>query len=120
MDILKYKDYEGSAEVDMNRKMCRGKILFIDDLVTYESASPENLQKEFEAAVDDYLETCLFLGKKPLRPFRGQFNVRISPALHRAAAIRAASDAVSLNEIVVRALASLLDPIKKARKKAVG
>ena len=40
----------------MTRSVCRGKILFIDDLVTYEAASPAKLQKEFEAAVDDYLE----------------------------------------------------------------
>ena len=38
----------------MTRSVCRGKILFIDDLVTYEAASPATLQKEFEAAVDDY------------------------------------------------------------------
>ena len=34
MDILKYKDYEGTAELDMSRGVCRGKILFINDLVT--------------------------------------------------------------------------------------
>ena len=80
MDILKYKDYEGSAELDMACGVCRGKVLFIDDLVTYESASPTELQKEFVAAVDDYLETCLSLGKEPLRPFRGLFNVRVAPS----------------------------------------
>ena len=56
MDILKYKDYEGTAELDMSRGVCRGKILFINDLVTYEAASPADLQREFEAAVDDYLD----------------------------------------------------------------
>lgn len=64
MDILKYKDYEGTAELDMTRGVCRGKILFIADLVTYESESPAGLQKEFESAVDDYLETCVALGKE--------------------------------------------------------
>ncbi len=58
MDVLKYKDYEGTAELDMERKVCRGKILFIDDLVTYEADTPAKLQHEFEAAVDDYIETC--------------------------------------------------------------
>lgn len=109
MDILKYKDYEGSAELDMARGVCRGKLLFIDDLVTYEAASPKGLQREFEAAVDDYLETCLSVGKEPLRPFRGLFNVRVAPSLHRAAALRAATDAVSLNDVVVRALDAFLN-----------
>ena len=76
MNILKYKDFEGSAELDMERQVCRGKLLFIDDLVTYEAASIANLQSEFEAAVDDYLETCKSLGRDPKRPLKGLFNVR--------------------------------------------
>lgn len=104
MDILKYKDYEGTAEVDMARRVCRGKILFIDDLVTYEAASPAELQTEFEAAVDDYIDTCTTLGREPQKPLRGQFNVRIPPALHKAAALRALADNVSLNDVAVRAL----------------
>jgi len=104
VDILKYKDYEGTAELDMTRCVCRGKILFITDLVTYEAKSPSALQKEFEAAVDDYLETCVSLNREPLKPLRGQFNIRVSPALHRAATLRAITDNVSLNDVVVRAL----------------
>jgi predicted HicB family RNase H-like nuclease len=104
MDILKYKDYEGTAELDMARRVCRGKLLFIDDLVTYEAASPAELQTEFEAAVDDYIDTCTTLGRKPQKPLRGQFNVRTPPALHKAAALRALADNVSLNDVVVRAL----------------
>jgi len=109
VDILKYKDYEGTAELDMARGICRGKILFIDDLVTYEADSPRDLQREFESAVDDYVTTCTTLGKAPQRPFRGLFNVRVPPELHRAAALRATSDAVSLNDVVVRALDCFLN-----------
>lgn len=109
MDILKYKEYEGTAELDMSRGICRGKVLFIDDLVTYEADSPRQLQSEFELAVEDYLATCASVGKEPQRPFRGLFNVRVSPELHRAAALRAASDAVSLNDVVVRALDCFLN-----------
>ncbi len=104
MDILKYKDYEGTAELDMTRGVCRGKILFISDLVTYEAEIPAELKKEFEAAVDDYIETCATLGRKPQKPLKGQFNVRIPSGLHKAATLRALSDGVSLNDVVVRAL----------------
>lgn len=109
MNILKYKDFEGTAEVDVERGVCRGKVLFIDDLITYVADSPKALQREFEAAVDDYLETCHQIGKEPQRPFRGLFNVRVPPALHRAAAARAASDGVALNEVIVRALDAFLN-----------
>jgi predicted HicB family RNase H-like nuclease len=104
MDILKYKDYEGTAELDMTRQVCRGKILFIDDVVTYEATSPAQLQAEFEAAVNDYIDTCATLGREPQKPLKGLFNVRITPALHKAAVLRALRDNVSLNDVVVRAL----------------
>lgn len=108
MDVLKYKDYEGTAELDMERKVCRGKILFIDDLVTYEADTPAKLQYEFEAAVDDYIETCSSLGREPQKPLRGQFNVRVSPAMHKDAVLRALADKVKLNDVVVRALNTFL------------
>jgi predicted HicB family RNase H-like nuclease len=108
VDILKYKDYEGTAELDMDRQVCRGKILFINDLVTYETDTPANLQKEFEAAVDDYIETCASLGREPQKPLKGQFNVRIPPTMHKDAVLRAVADNVKLNDVVVRAMAAFL------------
>ena len=104
MDILKYKEYEGTAELDMTRGVCRGKILFINDLVTYEASKPSELQKEFEAAVDDYIETCAELGREPQKSLKGQFNVRIPQDLHKTLTLRALTDGVSLNDVVVRAL----------------
>lgn len=104
MDYLVYKEYHGSCELDMTRQVCRGKILFINDLVTYEADTPAGLQAAFEEAVEDYIETCEQVGKEPQKPFRGQFNVRIPPQLHRAACLRAISEDVALNEVVVRAL----------------
>lgn len=109
MDILVYKDYEGTAELDMERRVCRGKILFIDDLVTYEADTPAELQKEFEAAVDDYIETCTSLGWEPKKPLKGLFNVRIPPELHKAAVLRAMVDNVKLNDVVVRAIAAYIN-----------
>lgn len=108
MDVLKYKGYEGTAELCMSRGVCRGKLLFIKDLVTYESDTPAQLQPEFEAAVDDYLDTCAALNREPAKPFRGLFNVRISPELHRSAALRAAEEGIALNDVVVKALDAFL------------
>ncbi len=104
MPTLQYKDFEGSAEIDTETLVCRGKILYIDDLVTYEANSPANLVQEFHAAVDDYLETCAQIGKSPQKQCKGQFNVRITPELHRQAQRRATVDETSLNAVVASAL----------------
>jgi predicted HicB family RNase H-like nuclease len=108
MSILRHKDYEGTVETDLDRLVCHGKILFIDDLVTYEAKTLPDLKKEFEAAVEDYLETCRQLNRPAQKPLRGQFNVRIAPELHKAAVVRAAADGVTLNAVVVRALEGYL------------
>ena len=110
MEILKYKGFEGSTDLDMKRNVCRGKILYIDDVVTYESKSIDDLQKQFEDAVDDYVETCNQIGKEPQKPCRGQFNVRLSPELHRAATRRAIADDTSLNDVVCQSLEAYLAP----------
>ncbi len=70
---LKYKSYEGSAELDLARGVIGGKVLFITDLVTYEAASPRELQQAFEMAVDDYIETCELVGKL-ITPTMGTHN----------------------------------------------
>ena len=110
MEILRYKDFEGSAELDLQSSVCRGRILFIDDLVTYESKTINNLQKQFENAVEDYIDTCAQVQKEPQKSCRGQFNVRVSPEMHRVAARRAIEDDTSLNDVVCKALAAYLQP----------
>ena len=109
MDLLKHKGYEGTAEIDMDRKVCFGKILFNNDLVTYEADSPAGLQGAFEEAVDDYLETCRTLGKAAQKSLRGAFNVRIPAEMHRQAIRKALTMNTNLNEVVVKALDQFLN-----------
>ena len=105
---LRYKGYEGTAEMDLDRGVCHGRILHIDDLVTYQAATVKDLRSEFEAAVDDYLETCKALGRQPKRPYGGIFNVRTSPDKHAALAMRATREGRSLNALVNEAFDAYL------------
>lgn len=104
MNIIKYAGYEGTAELDLDQGICRGKILFIDDLVTYKADSPKDIEAAFKEAVDDYLATCEDLGRQPQKPLSGTFNVRVSPEIHKAARLRALTDGSSMNEVVAAAL----------------
>lgn len=109
MDLLKHKGYEGTAEIDMSQKICFGKILFINDLVTYEAETPAGLQSAFEEAVDDYLETCRELNKEAQKSLRGAFNVRVPAEMHRQAIRKALALNSNLNEVVIRALDQFLN-----------
>ena len=66
---FQYKGYFGSAEVNVADNIMYGKLLFIDDIVTYVAESPGKLKAAFEEAVDDYLQTCAELGDEPNVPY---------------------------------------------------
>jgi predicted HicB family RNase H-like nuclease len=68
MDTFTFKGYEGSVQQDQDRGVWRGKILMITDLGSYEAAVVPELRKQFETAVDDYIETCRALGRSPPVP----------------------------------------------------
>ena len=69
MKTLRYKSFIGSAEMDVETGIYFGRILFINDLISYRSDTPRDLQSEFEAAVEDYLETCNAISKEPENSF---------------------------------------------------
>ena len=82
-DVLEYKGYYAKIEFDATTHTLFGKIEGIQDLVTFESTSPTEIDAEFRAAVDDYLAFCEEVGKAPEKQYRGKFNVRIEPALKK-------------------------------------
>lgn len=109
MKTLTYKNFIGSAEVDVEVGICFGKILFINDVINYQSDTPKELQQEFEDAVEDYIETCREINKDPEKSFTGQFNVRIPQEHHRQIAIFAAQKDSSLNSIIAEAVSHYID-----------
>lgn len=104
MKHLKYKGYLGTVEPDFENNILYGKLAFIGDLVTYEATTLAELEQEFKTSVDLYLQACEEDGKKPDSPFKGVFNVRLDPDLHRRLAEMALEEDLSLNAFVNRAL----------------
>lgn len=102
--MLTYKGFHGIVQYDADAMILVGKIIGINDLVTFEADTPKDVVKEFRAAVDEYLEFCHEVGKKPEKEYKGSFNVRISPTLHRILALKAAKNGESLNKTVEHAI----------------
>ena len=107
-NLLHYKGYSAKPEYSVEDRIFYGVILGIDDFVDFSSANAEELEKEFHAAVDDYLEFCKEIGKEPQKEYKGSFNVRVSPELHKQAAVCAAMENISLNRFVENALRNAL------------
>jgi predicted HicB family RNase H-like nuclease len=108
MNTMSYKDYIGTVNYSDEDEVFFGKIFGINDTVTFEGTSVGELKQAFREAVDDYLATCLELHKTPDKPFKGSFNVRVSPELHKNAAKEAANQSMTLNELVNVALENFL------------
>jgi len=102
--MLKYKDFYGSVEFSAADECFFGKIFGTTDLVTFEGKNVDNLKKAFAEAVEDYIILCKEVGKEPQKSYRGSFNVRISPELHKAAAAVANREGISLNAFVEKAI----------------
>jgi predicted HicB family RNase H-like nuclease len=102
--ILEHNGFQGSVEFALEAGVLHGKILLIDDLVTYEADNITDLNEAFKESVDDYLETCKELGLPPNKPFSGTFNVRIGATLHRDLARQAQREEKSINDFVREAI----------------
>ncbi|WP_295672234.1 type II toxin-antitoxin system HicB family antitoxin [uncultured Mucilaginibacter sp.] len=107
-DILQYKNYYASVHFSAGDDVFYGKILGINDLVSFEGSSVKELKKAFKDAVEDYLDACVEVGKTPEKTYKGTFNVRVPVTLHKEASLFAAIHNITLNEFVKTALAFTL------------
>ena len=103
-NTMEYKGYLGSVEFSEDDGLFYGKVTGIRSLVSYEGTTAKTLVKNFHEAVDDYLALCRDSGKTPEKAYKGSFNVRVSPQLHKQAVISATTRGVSLNSLVEKAL----------------
>ena len=108
---LTYKGYTGSIDFSLEDNCLYGKIVGIDDLVSFEGKTVEEIKTDFETSVDDYIQMCAEIGKSPQKEYRGTFNVRVSPELHRRAALEAAKEKQSLNWVIGKAIEKYLTTV---------
>ena len=105
-NTMEYKGYIGSVEFSEKDALFFGKVLGIRALVSYEGENAHDLVEDFHGAVDGYLAHCEAEGTEPEKAYKGSFNVRISPELHKAAVIAALRGQMSLNSFVENAIAN--------------
>lgn len=103
-DVLKYKGYFTKVRFSAEDNVLYGKIEGISSLVMFEAEKASDVERAFREAVDDYLAFCEDNGIEPEKEYRGQFNVRVSPELHKQAAAEAAAEDITLNKLVENAL----------------
>lgn len=104
MKNLEYKGYTGTIEYSKEDGLFFGKVIGIQSLISYEGETGPQLETDFTEAIDCYLEDCKNEDIQPEKAFKGSFNVRVSPTLHKEAALRAKEEGESLNKLVSQSL----------------
>lgn len=119
-DILTYKDFAASIKFSSEDDIFFGKIIGVEDSITFEGKSVSELKKAFKVAIEDYLILCTEIGKNPLKSYKGSFNIRIQPELHKQAVYKSNELGISLNQLVEQAINGFIvkEPHYKLQKKA--
>ena len=108
-NTMEYRNYVGSVEFSEEDGCFFGKVMGIRALISYEGTTAKELVADFHGAVDDYLALCAAEGKEPEKAYKGSFNVRISPELHKQAVVYAASHQMTLNSFVESSMKRALE-----------
>jgi len=103
-NTLEYKGFIGSVNFSDEDGVFYGKIEEINDLVTFEGESVHELREAFREMVDLHIADCEKEGKPVEKSYKGTFNVRISPELHKKASRTAIRKRISLNQLVQKAI----------------
>ncbi len=105
MGHLKYKGYQGSVEFSPEDNCFYGKVLGLKGtLISYEGTSVDSIRRDFEEAVDYYLDSCAKRGVKPAKPYSGRILLRMSSDLHSDLAAAADNSGTTINDFVQKTL----------------
>ncbi len=105
---LSYKNYNGTVEYSKEDDCLFGKVVGVRSLLSYEGESIKELKADFQRVIDEYLADCGERNVEPEQPYKGTFNIRISPELHRNIALYAMEHGKSLNAAVEEALGNMV------------
>jgi predicted HicB family RNase H-like nuclease len=103
-NILSYKGYTARIEFDERDEIFVGKVLGIDESITFHGETVKELKADFQAAIDHYIADCTATGRTPLKAASGKMMLRISPETHTRALIVAKASGKSLNQWVEEVL----------------
>ena len=103
--MLEYKGYHAAIEYDAEDNIFVGEVFGITDSLNFHGTTVTELKEMFAECIDNYLALCEKIGKNPDKEFRGTFNVRIPPEMHKKAALAATKQKITLNQYITKAIA---------------
>lgn len=113
--LMEYHGYHAKIEYSEEDQSFFGRIIGINDVLIFDGETVKELRQAFHETIDDYLEMCKEIGKKPEKEYKGSFNIRTGSELHKKAALRADLEGISLNNFICRAIKDELNGYRTAQ-----
>lgn len=104
--VMKYKGYSALIQYSPEDECLVGRVLGINDSITFHGDSVQVMQRELKVSIDEYLKACEKFGKEPELPKSGKISLRIPPELHALVAQQSEATGRSVNQMVIDALQS--------------
>ncbi|MDR3203782.1 MAG: type II toxin-antitoxin system HicB family antitoxin [Deltaproteobacteria bacterium] len=104
MKPMTHRGYVARLEYNDEEENFVGRIVGIQDIITFQGDSVAQLRRAFVDAVDIYLDSRAKSGREPQKPYSGRLTLRLPPELHANLAIKAEVEGKSLNNLIVEAL----------------
>ncbi len=102
--LMTYKGYSALIEYSEEDECLVGRVLGINDSVSFHGDSIAELRRELKLSVDAYLEACKKFNKNPDRPYSGRMNLRLPPETHKLLALEAEQKGKSINDLILMAV----------------
>jgi predicted HicB family RNase H-like nuclease len=99
-DALKYKGFIGSVHFAAEDRVFYGKVEGVNDLITFEGATVDELEIGFQYMVDEHIKDCHTNNILLEKSYKGNLNIRLSPELHKKAVYSASIRGISLNQYI--------------------
>lgn len=103
-NIMHIGAYKALISYDPAIQLFRGEFLELNGGADFYAPDIEGLQREGQLSLAIFLDECAKRGISPTKTFSGKFVLRLSPEIHQAATIAAASSGLSLNQWAVAAI----------------
>ena len=79
---MQYKGCLGRVTYDAEAKLFHGEVANIQDVVIFQGRNAGDLERAFQASIDDYLELCAERKAEPEALFAGCVVLYLEPELH--------------------------------------
>ena len=108
-NVLTHKGFIGSVHFSADDNVFFGKVEGINDMITFEGETVQDLKDAFRYMVDEHIKDCDAENVPVEKSYKGSFNIRLTPDLHRRAAISAKIHGTTLNTFVKESIESRLE-----------